>query len=121
MYAASAPLRKLLTAACAVLALAAGLLTGSAMSPATAPAQAADMSGFQAGNIIDDALFWDANAMGEAEIQGFLNGQVSQCVSGYTCLKDYRETTHTVDGTPMCSQYNGAANESAKKRGYARP
>ena len=106
-------LRKLLSASLAVLAVVAGLLTGSVLTPEPPAAVAADMSGFQAGNIIDDSLFWDANAMSEAEIQAFLNARVSQCRSGYTCLKDYRETTQTIAATPMCSQYNGAANESA--------
>ncbi|MCU1580506.1 MAG: hypothetical protein JWP19_2710 [Rhodoglobus sp.] len=113
MRAIPSSLRKLLLASAAVLAVTAGFLTASVVSPATTPAEAADMSGFQAGNIIDDALFWDANAMSEADIQAFLNARVSQCRSGYTCLKDYRETTRTIGATPMCSQYNGVANESA--------
>lgn len=108
-------LRKLLPASVAVLAVVAGLLTGSALSPEPPAAVAADMSGFQAGNIIDDSLFWDANAMSESEIQSFLNARVGACRSGYTCLKDYRETTHTIAATPMCSQYDGAANESAAR------
>ena len=71
------------------------------------------MAAFEPGNIIDDAQFWDANAMGVAEIQNFLNSKVSGCAAGFTCLKNYSETTRTIAATPMCSQYNGAANESA--------
>ncbi|HWH25507.1 MAG TPA: hypothetical protein VNT53_02530 [Pseudolysinimonas sp.] len=85
-----------------------------APSAAAAPdAKLADMSGFQAGNIIDDGLFWDSNALSEAGIQAFLNAKVPTCAAGFTCLKNYRETTHTIAGTPMCAQYDGAANESA--------
>src|SRR5690242_13222315 len=82
----------------AVLALTAGTLTGalpaqpaaraaevSETVPAVATAQTANMSAFEAGNIIDDIQFWDANSMGVAEIQAFLNGKVAGCAAGYTC------------------------------------
>ncbi|MDP3207813.1 MAG: hypothetical protein Q8M65_01565, partial [Rhodoglobus sp.] len=42
-----------------------------------APAAAADLSLFQPGDIISDALFFDPNAMTEGEIQSFLNSKVS--------------------------------------------
>lgn len=87
-----------------------------AIQPAVAPEQpaaAADLSQFQPGNIISDSLFFDPNAMTVDQIQSFLNSKVTNCQSGYTCLKDYRETTHTVAGNPMCSTYTGAANESS--------
>ena len=83
-------------------------------APAGLPtATLANMAGFRAGNIIDDSLFWDAGAMTVAEIQAFLNNKVTSCVAGYTCLKDYRETTRTILATPMCSTYPGAASETA--------
>ncbi|NTV38810.1 MAG: hypothetical protein HGA51_02475, partial [Demequinaceae bacterium] len=70
---------------------------------------------FDAGNIIDDSLFWDGGAMTEAQIQSFLNAKVPFCTPGYTCLKDYRQSTYTIPATPMCSEYVGAADESAAR------
>ena len=96
----------------ATLAVATGSLIGGSVT-STQPAQAADLSQFEPGNIIDDSLFWDANAMSIADIQNFLNGKEPSCSAGYTCLKSYTETTRTIVGTPMCTQYDGAANESA--------
>jgi len=58
----------------AVIAVSAGLLVAD-QTVDSQPAQAADMSQFQPGNIIDDSLFWDANAMTVADIQTFLNGK----------------------------------------------
>jgi len=97
----------------AVALLATGITTAS-VTVAPAPAsEAADLSQFQAGNIISDAMFFDANAMTVAEIQAFLNSKMPNCAGGYTCLKGYTETTHTVGGNPMCGTYIGAPNESA--------
>ena len=70
-------------------------------------------TGFNPSLIISDANMYNPNAMTAAEIQAFLDAKVPECRSGYTCLKDYRETTRTISGTPMCSTYPGAANESA--------
>jgi hypothetical protein len=93
------------------------LMTGISVAEATvAPvptSTAADLSQFQAGNIISDALFFDPNALTVDQIQAFLNAKVPACADGYTCLKNYTETTHTVAGNPMCGTYEGAANESA--------
>lgn len=106
-------LRRLVASVAAVIVVATGL-TGLSASVAPTPAStAADLSQFQPGNIISDSLFFDSNAMTVSEIQAFLNSKVSNCASGYTCLKDYRETTYTVQGNPMCHTYQGAANESA--------
>ena len=103
--------RRCVAIVCGTL-LGVGVLQGVTLHE-SAPAQAADLSQFAAGNIIDDALFWDGTAMSDSQIQDFLNSKVSGCASGYTCLKDYRETTHTIAGTPMCGQYDGRTNESA--------
>ena len=98
-------------AAMSVLALAVGLLV--AVAPVAPGAQAADMSQFQAGNIISDELFFNGDAMSAAEVQAFLDAKVPSCSGGYVCLKNYTETTRTIAGNPMCSAYQGAANESA--------
>ncbi|OYX51560.1 MAG: hypothetical protein B7Y93_09300, partial [Micrococcales bacterium 32-70-13] len=95
-------------------AIAATTMTGLELLAEThAPAVAADLSQFRPGNIIADQLFFNPNDMSVAEIQGFLNSKVSNCQAGYTCLKDYTQTTFTIGATPMCSTYTGAANETA--------
>lgn len=80
----------------------------------TPSAQAAVGSEFNAGNIISDALFFDGTAMSAAAVQSFLNSQVTSCRSGYTCLKDYRQTTsNKAAETGRCAAYPGASNETA--------
>lgn len=106
-------LLRVVSSTVAALLLAGGLTVGSATLGAAPESQAADLSQFQAGNIISDALFFDPHAMTVDEIQAFLNSKVPSCAGGYTCLKDYHEDTHTVSGNPMCDTYLGAANESA--------
>ena len=105
--------RRIVASMCAVM-LGVAALQGFSLGHSTA-VQAADPGAFNRGNIIDDALFWDGNAMTESQIQTFLESKVAHCVSGYVCLKDYSETTHTIDATPMCGQYDGQANESAAR------
>lgn len=104
--------RRLVMAVAAIAVVSGGL---SAVNVATdaQPAAAADLTTFQAGNIISDSLFWDSNAMTVSQIQDFLNSKVTTCQAGYTCLKDYRETTWTSTANPMCASYVGAANETA--------
>jgi len=83
-----------------------------------APAQAANAGDFQAGNIISDDVFFNGGTMSEAKIQSFLNSKVPSCRSGYTCLRDYRQDTYTIDATPMCARYDGARNETAARMIY---
>ncbi len=106
-----AGLWRIVASVCGVLIVASAI---QLISLSTArDAYAANSSGFDAGNIIDDSLFWDGNAMTEAQIQLFLNSKVNECTPGYTCLKDYHESTRTIEATPMCQRYEGRANESA--------
>ncbi|GAB3199754.1 hypothetical protein GCM10027261_30250 [Geodermatophilus arenarius] len=102
--------RLLLALAC-VLASLAGL--GVVQVTTAAPAQAASAADFRAGNIISDAVFWDASTMAPWDVQAFLNGKVSSCQAGYTCLKDYRENTWTRPADAQCAQYNGVAGQTA--------
>jgi hypothetical protein len=78
----------------------------------TAPAAAA---GFDPGNIISDEVFFNSGTMSEAQIQSFLNGKVSKCAAGYSCLKDHSQETLTREADAMCRGYAGAANESAAR------
>ncbi|WP_052460575.1 cell wall-binding repeat-containing protein [Microbacterium gorillae] len=74
------------------------------------------LAGFQAGNIIENGVFFDKSTMTEAQIQAFLEKMVPTCVSGYTCLKDFRQTTANRTGDVMCpGGYVGEANERASR------
>ena len=72
-------------------------------------------STFQAGNIISDAAFFNAGAMSEAQVRGFLQMTNRWCQAGpdgTPCLKDYRAATTTVD-TAYCAPYVGGVDEDA--------
>jgi hypothetical protein len=95
----------------------------SAQAPAAAAANAvdagivktADLSKFQPGNIVSDAVFFNKGTMTEAQIQSFLESKVSRCASGYTCLKDYYDTARTISADAMCGAYSGGARERASR------
>ncbi|MGW8484278.1 LGFP repeat-containing protein [Microbacterium sp. NPDC055903] len=71
--------------------------------------------GFNAGNIISDAVFTKKSTMTEAQIQTFLNSKVKTCRSGYTCLKDLKTATQSKAADKYCSAYAGAKSESAAR------
>lgn len=91
----------------------------TSMAPAAASAtangvvKAADLSQFQPGNIISDAAFFHSGAMTETQIQQFLDSKLSRCAAGYTCLKDYYDTTRVTAADAMCGAYAGGARERA--------
>lgn len=91
----------------------------SASRPSTAvesvlgPVKTAVGSDFRAGYIISDYNFYNGAALTAATIQTFLNSQVSTCRAGYTCLKDYRQSTYSRGADALCSAYTGGANETA--------
>ncbi|GAA4198389.1 hypothetical protein GCM10022219_27770 [Microbacterium oryzae] len=77
-------------------------------------ARAVSLVGFDPGDIVSDAVFYNSGAMSAAQIQTFLKSKVPTCRSGYTCLKDFRMTTSTRKADAYCTKpYAGAANESA--------
>lgn len=72
------------------------------------------LTGFRAGNLISDAKLYTSGTMSASEIQSFLNRKVSKCRSGYTCLKDFRQTTSSQPANAYCKgSYRGASNETA--------
>lgn len=100
----------ILAACFSVMALFVALPATVAPAPA---AQAANASDWRAGNIIDDAVFYDSNAMTSADIQAFLERQVRTCQTGATCLKDYRQNTDNRPADKYCDGYSGQPNERA--------
>lgn len=89
---------------------------------AVAPAsQSTALSGseFDPGNIISDELFYDSNAMSQAEIQLFLNAKVGSCTNG-RCLNvatfpavSRPAAISDSTGNIRCGAYNVAGVESA--------
>ena len=67
--------------------------------------------GFQAGNIISDANFFNTATMDASQIDTFLRSKVKTCQTGYTCLKDYRQNTPNRPADSYCKGYAGAASE----------
>ncbi len=108
-----------------VVALTASLLTtvpaaasvktevGASGNVSTGIVQTADLSQFQPGNIISDAVFFNSGTMSEAQIQSFLQSKVPACQSGYTCLKDWYDTSRSTGADPMCGAYAGGYRERA--------
>lgn len=70
---------------------------------------------FNPADIISDSDFFGATSMTVESIQDFLNSKVINCTSGYTCLKDFHETTWSRDATALCSAYTSEGMESAAK------
>lgn len=69
-------------------------------------------SQFNAGRIIDDAVFYNKNTMSTTQIQEFLNSKVPNC--GNNCLKDYRQNTKNIaPESGLCAGYSGKSNETA--------
>jgi uncharacterized protein with LGFP repeats len=114
------PLLRAAVTALAVVLLSAGGVVGSAQAstPRAAaviaqPVLSADLSTFRPGHIITDAVFFNASAMTEQQIQAFLESRVPSCQSGYTCLRDWRDNSRSVAADAMCGPYSGVANERA--------
>lgn len=99
------------------------------MSWAEVPAEAAPVSGFQPGNIISDANFYDSGAMTTAQIQAFLNEKVGRCTIGdrdrepgrpiygsvvaQKCLSNSTHTSVSKPSNPYCKAFAAKSNESA--------
>lgn len=119
---ARASIARILSTFAAVVALTIGVV---AAPPASDPASAdsrdagivamADLSKFQPGNIISNAVFFDKSTMTEAQIQTFLQSKMPSCRSGYTCLKDYYDTSRTTSADAMCGAYKGGTRERASR------
>ncbi len=87
--------------------------TTTSAATATASAAALTGSGFKAGQIISNYLFYNRTAMTQAEIQKFLDAKIGAC-SNTNCLNVVRTTTvnRPADRT-VCGAYTGATRELA--------
>jgi hypothetical protein len=81
------------------------------------PAQAANASWFNPGQIISDNAFYNSRNMSVAEIQRFLDEKVAECKADASrpgCLKNYRLSTPAVAGaTGRCSSVPAKRNITA--------
>ena len=82
-------------------------------------AQALDGSQFNAGYIIDDSNFYDANSMSQAQIQTFLAAKEGSCTNS-NCLQALTAETSskllvrsTSTGNVRCGAYSGGGMEQA--------
>lgn len=111
------------------LLLGAALVVGGAVVAPT-PAEAANPTvGFNPGNIISDAKFYDGTAMSGKQVQSFLNKRVPRCTIGdkgreawspwngtfiaSVCLKDSTWTTQSRPSNAYCKALPGKTKESA--------
>ena len=94
------------------------------------PAAAANITdGFNPGNIIEDAEFYNGYGMSAQQVQDFLNQRVPQCTIGRAgrkpgtaargsqvadrCLRDFVMATTSKPATQYCRAYSGSTSESA--------
>lgn len=79
--------------------------------------RAADLSKFDPGLIISDAMFYDSTTMSADAVQAFLDLKGRSCTNGpdgTPCLRTYRESTTSRAADAKCTRsYTGAANETA--------
>lgn len=122
-------IRRSFVASLAVAALVGSLFSVVAQTAAPTPASAASASDFNPGFLISDEKFYDGTTMGAAQIQTFLNEQLSRCTIGdpgrlpgspwngtfiaSACLKDYKMATASRPADARCAAYAGSPSESA--------
>ncbi|MFD4420399.1 hypothetical protein ACFWN7_02710 [Agromyces sp. NPDC058484] len=112
------------TAALVVVAFAA-CASPSAAPPAPTAAAATSpprlpeppTSEFDPGHIVSDDAFYDSSAMGEEEIQAFLESVSCRPDEGVRCLADFRQSTTTQPavGGAHCAEYRGGIRERASR------
>lgn len=79
------------------------------------PATAVTGNAFRAGNIISDAVFYNASALSSGQIQSFIQSKEPRCQAGYTCLAQYRSDSFTRAADSYCGAYGGAAGQLASE------
>lgn len=98
-----------------VAALVVAMVVGNLTPFSTPKAEALNGSQFQAGNIISDGNFFDGNALDAWGVANFLASKVSTCRAGYTCLKDYLQSTPNMPAeTGLCNGYTGGYHSAAE-------
>jgi hypothetical protein len=107
-----------LVAASAGLVLVGTLAVGvvAADGDETSLSPAADISQFDPGNIISDAVFFDRGAMNAAQVESFIANKGASCTvgnDGTPCLKNYRQDTTARAADRYCAGYIAGRQETA--------
>ena len=112
------PFRSALGMVAALAIAVTGLTFGTLVSEATTTesASAATAAGFDPGNIISDANFYNGSAMSGSSVQSFLNSVAANCKQqsgGPVCLKNFTQNVSTIKAVSgRCSAIAGG-NKSA--------
>ena len=111
-----------------VLSLAIGILTapvpaaalGAGAVDQSTDIRTAAVTGFDPGNIISDALFYDSNAMSAAQIQSFLDQRIGSCANG-RCINVLQagvssrgDVVSARTGNVVCRGFNGGTMSVAE-------
>lgn len=97
-----------------VAGIVATVVAAVVVAPA-ATAQAADVSSFNAGNLISDTVFFAGGATKEATIASLLDAEGASChaVGSLPCLKDAKFTITASTADQYCTAVGGKAGSSA--------
>lgn len=109
----TAPLRRIrrVFAVNAVVLMVAAILIGFQSVP---PAQAADVSKFDPGNLISDNTFYNSGAMSAPQVQSFITSMGSGCTANsLPCLKDVSVSNPAQPGTSYCAAMPASAGRNA--------
>ncbi|HEY7812814.1 MAG TPA: NlpC/P60 family protein, partial [Nakamurella sp.] len=90
--------------------IAPAVCTGNGTS--TAGNSSIGLGGFNPGDIISDAVFYDSTAMNAAQVRTFIAVQGARCNGGW-CLKNITVTTQDQPADGYCDAYQGAPGEDA--------
>ncbi len=113
------PLRSALATVAALAIAVSGLTFGTLLSEETTtePASAATAAGFDPGNIISDANFYNGSAMSGSAVQSFLNSVAASCKQqsgGPVCLKNFTQDVSTIKAVSgRCSAIAGGKKSAA--------
>ncbi len=86
---------------------------GAAPAAVDSAIQPAHLRGFDAGNLIDDSVFYDGSAMTAAQIQSFLDRSVGNCQNGrclnvlQTSISSRPARVSQATGNVVCNAING--------------
>lgn len=107
----AALVRRTATFAAAIALVAAGLVSSAPSARAAGP-----LDGFDPGNLVSDAVFFDSSRMSRTQVADFVAARGANCQaspSGVPCLKDYRANTPSVAATARCALIAARTNNTA--------
>jgi cell wall-associated NlpC family hydrolase len=89
-----------------------GACTDTTSGAGAVTASTAGLGGFNPGDIVSDAVFYNSKAMNAAQVRTFIKVQGAACTSGW-CLKNITITTPNEPADRYCDAYRGAPSEDA--------